>query len=54
MVAVFLMAVLYEGLKTFREWLLYWDLKKLKEGGVSVSKDSEKIMLVEETAHSNK
>lgn len=31
MVAVFLMAILYEGLKTLREWLIYYDLKRSKK-----------------------
>ena len=31
MVAVILMAILYEGLKTLREWLIYYDLKRSKK-----------------------
>ncbi|XP_003390825.1 PREDICTED: probable low affinity copper uptake protein 2 [Amphimedon queenslandica] len=31
MVAVILMAILYEGLKTLREWLIYHDLKRSKK-----------------------
>ena len=31
MVAVFLMALCYEGLKTFREWLIFYDLKRSKK-----------------------
>ena len=29
-IAVFLMAIFYEGLKTLRELLLYWDLSRFK------------------------
>ena len=53
-VAVFLMAMLYEGLKTFREWLLYWHISKFKDQGVKVNKESEKITLVEETVQHSK
>lgn len=31
MVAVIIMAILYEGLKTLREWLIYYDLKRSKK-----------------------
>ena len=31
MVAVILIAILYEELKTLREWLIYYDLKRSKK-----------------------
>ena len=37
MIAVFLMAVFYEGLKTLREVLLYWDMKQSKKGSPMIN-----------------
>ena len=37
MIAVFLMAVFYEGLKTLREVLLYWDMKQSKKGSSMIN-----------------
>ena len=53
-VVSFILAILYEGLKTLREWLLYLDLKrskkqdKVSENDLS-SRSSDKIHLVNST-----
>ena len=53
-VVSFILAILYEGLKTLREWLLYLDLKRSKkQDKVSEndlgSRSSDKIQLVNST-----
>lgn len=52
-IAVFLMAVFYEGLKTFREYLIYLDMKHVKKargsGGYrckSVQEDDDRSSLL--------
>ena len=50
MVASFILAIFYEGLKTSREWLLYLDMKySKKQDKVSesdIASTSDKIQLV--------
>ena len=50
MVASFILAIFYEGLKTLREWLLYLDMKYSKKQDKVTESDlvstSDKIQLV--------
>lgn len=53
-IAAYLFAVCYEGLKTLREWLLYYDIKQFKQetsSGSSIKtkgKDRDTMTLVED------
>ena len=45
----YILAILYEGLKTLREWLLYKDVKKSKQRTTAsdkLEKESDRLPLV--------
>ena len=48
-IACYILAILYEGLKTLREWLLYQDLKQSKQRTTASDKkekESDRLPLV--------
>lgn len=59
-VASYLFAIVYEGLKTMREWLLYYDIQQLKQQDLTTKriarsgsnktrgKDDDRLQLVED------
>ena len=46
---MYIFAILYEGLKTLREWLIYYDVKKLKQNVTAVNDEkNDKLHLVDD------
>lgn len=46
---MYIFAILYEGLKTLREWLIYYDVQKLKENVKIVNdENNDKLHLVDD------
>lgn len=51
-IASFILAILYEGLKSLREWLLYIDVKRSKKSAPSVNgfaDSNDKTVLIDAT-----
>ena len=48
MIFAFILAIFYEGFKSLREWLLYYDMKQFKSAKRYEGTENDKVFLINE------